>query len=296
MSEWERLARGLGEEPAERARREEQHRVLIDLLGAYADRELPAETTSQLEAHLIGCARCRRELAVHHAVRQRLGDEPPVAAPPALRARIASAIAATPLPPPRRQSWWHRWTWALVVGAIFLTVSIVATVVTARSTQSASAGIAVVPITPNVVPLLRDVLDDYRRVTAGDLPGRGRDLDVVRDAVPFPVEPLRAPDLRLVAAWTADLAGEPAAVLAYRRGDRIVLEYLVSDARFFKHPEVRRAVSGARMLGGSADRQGLVAWPTTTAGAVLVGELPVDQLANVVTADLLARRRDRGAQ
>ena len=47
-------------------------RVLIDLLGAYADGELPPETTSQIDAHLVGCVRCRRELAVHRAMRRRL--------------------------------------------------------------------------------------------------------------------------------------------------------------------------------------------------------------------------------
>lgn len=295
MSEWDGLARGPGEEPGESAKREEQHRVLIDLLGGYADRELPPETTSQIEAHLIGCGRCRRELAVHHAVRGRLGYEPPVAAPPALRARIASAIAATPLPRSRAALGWRSSIVALV-GSGVLAASIVATALISRSTRVTSGDVVVVAISPSEVPLLRDVLADYRRVTAGDLPGRGRDLDVVRDAVPFPVEPLRAPEVRLVAAWTADLAGEPAAVLAYRRGDRLVLEYLVPEDRFFRHPEVRRAVSGAHLVRSSADGQGLVAWPTKTAGAILVGDLPTDQLVQMVVADLLAGRVDRGAQ
>jgi anti-sigma factor RsiW len=293
MSEWDRLARGVGDDLGESARREEQHRVLIDLLGAYADRELPSETTSQIDAHLIGCARCRRELAVHHAMRLRLGDEPPVAAPPALRARIASAIAAAPPPRVHRQIRWQ--TWLPVVVSVILATSIVVAALIARPIPPASAEMVVVPISAGAVPLLRDALADYRRVTAGDLPGRGRDLDVVREAVPFPVEPLRGPDIRLVAAWTADLAGEPAAVLAYRSGDRIVLEYLVPDERFFRHPEVRRAVSDAHLLGSSADRQGLVAWPTSAAGAILIGDLASDQLAKMVEADRLARRVNRGA-
>src|ERR671914_2373634 len=90
----------LGESAAERAAREEQHQVIIELLGAYADGELPPETTSQIDAHLIGCARCRRDLAVHQTLRQRLGIEPPVAAPPALRERIGAAVASTPVPTP----------------------------------------------------------------------------------------------------------------------------------------------------------------------------------------------------
>src|SRR4051812_50084572 len=100
MTDWTPLAPGSTEDPAERAARESQHQVLIDLLGADADRELPPETTSQIDAHLIGCVRCRRELAVHHAMRRRLGVEPPIAAPPALRERIAAAIAAPPVPIP----------------------------------------------------------------------------------------------------------------------------------------------------------------------------------------------------
>ncbi|HKO14961.1 MAG TPA: anti-sigma factor, partial [Gemmatimonadaceae bacterium] len=100
MSDFTALPTGSGENPAERAAREEQHQVLIELLGAYADRELPPETTSQIDAHLVGCARCRRELSVHQAVRHRLGIEPPLAAPPALRERIAAAVAATPVPAP----------------------------------------------------------------------------------------------------------------------------------------------------------------------------------------------------
>ena len=100
MTDWTPLAPGSSEDPAERAARENQHQVLIDLLGAYADGELPPETTSQIDAHLVGCVRCRRELAVHRAMRRRLGFEPPVAAPPALRERIVAAIASTPLPAP----------------------------------------------------------------------------------------------------------------------------------------------------------------------------------------------------
>src|SRR5690242_7738826 len=100
MTDWTPLAPGSSEDPAERAARENQHQVLIDLLGAYADGELPPETTSQIDAHLVGCVRCRRELTVHRAMRRRLGFEPPVAAPPALRERIVAAIAATPVPAP----------------------------------------------------------------------------------------------------------------------------------------------------------------------------------------------------
>ena len=303
MSEWTPLVPGSGEDAAERATRESQHQVLIELLGAYADRELPPETTSQLEAHLVGCARCRRELALHHAMRRRLGVEPVAAAAPALRDRIIAAVAATPVPEPIRSpadegetAWWIRnRVLASIVVAVIVFILGAATVAVWRARADASA-IGQLQVSPSSVPLLREVLDDYRRVTSGDLPGRARDLDAVRSALPFPIAPLRSAEVRLLGAWTTDLQGEPAAVLAYRWQDRIVLEYLVAEERFFQHPDVRRAVAGGRLLAASDGSQHVVAWPTESAGALLVGDVSLARLRALGAAQLLARTVERGAQ
>src|ERR687895_1879523 len=289
----------LGESAAERAAREERHQVIIELLGAYADGELPPETTSQLDAHLVGCARCRRDLALHQAVRRRLGVEPPVAAPPALRERIAAAVAATPvavesLPATRYPLPATRRLAAILVALATLTTAVWVGV--SRRERADSPVLGQLVSSPASVPLIRSVLADYRRVTAGDLPGRARDLEVVRGAVPFPVEPLHATGVRLLAAWTTELEGEPAAVLAYRWDDRLLLEYLVPETRFFQHRDVRRAVTDGRLLGASDGAQGIVAWPTEAAGALLVGDLAPERLARLAAADLLVRRVDRGAQ
>src|SRR5450756_2212640 len=80
-------------------------------------------------------------------------------------------------------------------------------------------------VSASSVPLFASALADYRKVTRGDLPGRARDLAVVRDAMPFPVQTLQAPGLRLLAAWTTSLDGEPTAVFAYRWNDQVVLQY-----------------------------------------------------------------------
>ena len=303
MSEWTPLVPGTGEDAAQRATRESQHQVLIELLGAYADRELPPETTSQLEAHLVGCARCRRELAMHHAMRRRLGVEPPVAAPPVLRERIVAAIAATPLPAPATapvesdESAWriNRRFWAWLAAVVALLLVGTATIVTLRGRAEAPA-IGRLAASAASVPLLRAVLDDYRRVTSGDLPGRARDLDAVRAALPFPIAPLRSSEVRLVGAWTTELQGEPAAVLAYRWQDRIVLEYLVPEERFFQHPDVRRAVADGRLLATSDGSQRIVAWPTESAGALLIGDVSLARLQALGAAQLLARTVERGAQ
>lgn len=299
MSEWTPLVPGTGEDAAERATREAQHLLLIDLLGAYADRELPAETTSQIEAHLVGCTRCRRELAMHHAMRRRLGVEPPVAAPPALRERIVAAVAAIPAPAPldiprvddtRRPKHWRAVAFALAV-----VTALVAATLSVR-TRPVPPVVSQLAVAPASVPLLQGVLDDYRRVTAGDLPGRSRDLDAVRSAMPFPIRPLRSSEVRLVGAWTTDVEGEPAAVLAYRWEDRIVLEYLVAEERFFQHPAVRRGISEGRMLSATDGAQRIVAWPTEAAGALLVGDVSLARLQTLAAAELLARTVERGAQ
>jgi molybdate transport system substrate-binding protein len=78
---------------------EERHRVLIDQLAAYVDEELSAEARAQIEAHLVGCTRCRRETALQRALRGRLAGQPTTRASAALRERIAAAIdAATDRP------------------------------------------------------------------------------------------------------------------------------------------------------------------------------------------------------
>jgi hypothetical protein len=306
MTDWTPLASGGAEEAGDLAARESRHQLLIELLGAYADRELPAETSSQIEAHLVGCTRCRNELAVHQAVRLRLGVTPPVAAPPALRERIVAAIAATPVPAPSARPsevalpsvWPRRQILFAVIAAALLTVLTVVGIDVARRGSEAPPrpNITELAVSPASVPLLDDALIDYRKVTAGDLPGRARDLDLVRGAVAFPIDPIRAPELRLLAAWTTELGGEAAAVLAYRWNDRIVLQYLVPESRFFRHPAIRAAVTGSHLLVTKSASQGLVAWPTREAGAILIGESTPDKLARLAAADLLAKNARRGAE
>ena len=293
------------EELDERTAREARHQVLIELLAAYADRELPAETTSQIDAHLVGCARCRTELAIHQAVRARLGVEPPVAASPALRERIAAAVGAAALPlvpsdtvdASAKAPWARRpTTWIATGAALVLTLVTGVNVVRHAANVGDAPVLAPLAVAVTSVPLLDDVLVDYRRVTAGDLPGRARDLEVVAGAVPFAVEPLRTPGLRLLAAWTTDLGGEPAAVLAYRWDDRIIVEYLVPEMRFFRHSAIRMAVMDGRALIASAGAQGLVAWPTRAAGAILISDIAPSRLASVIAPELLAKTARRGAE
>jgi anti-sigma factor RsiW len=271
----------------EEAARESRHEVLRELLGAYADRELPPETVAQIDAHLVGCAECRRGLEVHHTLRARLATEPPAAASPTFRARISAALDAAPAPVASRVSAEARvapeprMLWLAASGWI---VAMILALVLAMVSGSASrfAPASRVLATPvHDVPLLGAVVDDYARVSRGDLPGRARDLDAVRAAVSFPVEPLRADNLRLLAAWTTDVRGEPAAVLAYRLDDRLLVQYLVAEDVFFQHPAIRAAIADHHLLRAADGDRTVVAWPDSSTGTVLVGNVPTQSLQTI---------------
>lgn len=284
------------DDPRDEAAREARHDVLRDLLAAHADGELPAETASQIEAHLVGCARCRRELDVHDVVRRRLAGEATPAASPQLRARIAAAVAAAPPPPPEQAPAPVRGSRARLAVAMVAAVAALSAGTLAVRARGAP-DVALRPVAGAVagVPLLRDVVADFRRVAAGDLPGRARDLDGVRAAVPFAVAPLQAAELRLLGAWTTDLAGEPAAVLAYRWDDRLVLQYIVSEERFFRAPAVRAGVAGGHLAGAVDGAQAVVAWPAAAAGVVVVSDVALERLAAVLAAARLAGSPAGGA-
>jgi anti-sigma factor RsiW len=271
------------EQPGDDEAREARHQVLATLLGAYADGELPPETCSQIDAHLLGCARCRREVAMHGALHARLADEPGIVASTALRERVMARVAsAQPASAhtnasDQARSVWTRWTVRFGAVAVACAVGVAAILAVRAARQPARPAMAVVQVA--TVPVFAQILADYQRVTAGDLPGRARDLDAVRAAVPFPVEMLPSTSARLLAAWSTDLGGEPAAVLAYRWRDRLVLQYLIAEPALFRHPGTRAPVAAGELITASESGQGLVAWAAPESGVVLVADVTPSELA-----------------
>jgi hypothetical protein len=133
-------------------------------------------------------------------------------------------------------------------------------------------------VSASSVPLFSAALADYRTVTRGDLPGRARDLAVVRDAMPFPVQALQAPELRLLAAWTTSLNGEPAAVLAYRWNEHVVLQYLVSELQLYRPAELRSAFANGHGLAAHDGQQSVLAWPESAWGSLVIADVSLDRL------------------
>jgi anti-sigma factor RsiW len=278
-------------DPAREAERQVQHELLIDLLAAYVDEELPPETASQLDAHLVGCARCRREIQLQLGVRDTLAATPVAPARPALRDRILAATTTLPSAPtatvalptvdanPRRPLARRLSTW-LFVAALALAAGWGIWRTSATPSQQMSVSTLGTPA--GDVPLFAAAAADFRRLGSADLPGPARDLDAVRAAVGVPVEPLTGASVRLIGAWTTTLAGEPAAVLAYRWDDRLVVQYIVPDQLFFRHPAIRAAAAAHHRLGAADGSVGLVAWPVADGGSVLVGEGSPEQLSGAL--------------
>lgn len=259
------------------AAREERHALLATLLGAFADGELPPETMAQVDAHLLGCARCRRELLVHRVVRQRLEAEPVPAAPSALRERIVAAVAAAPAPslPAGAAARPSRWR------VVAIAVTVLALGGAAAWAWHAGRAPAVDVVSPAQPGLMSAVLGDYAKVSAADLPGRSRDLALVREALPFPVAPLAHPSVQLIAAWTTTIDGEPAAALAYRWGGRVLLQYVVSAEQGYRAPAFRAAFAAGRALAANGGPARALAWAQGDAVSFLVGPATVGELGSL---------------
>jgi hypothetical protein len=74
------------------------HHELRNMLGAFADDELPRQTHELIAAHVSGCARCQSELVVQRRIAQALRREPARVAPLELRLRI-QGLTETFTPP-----------------------------------------------------------------------------------------------------------------------------------------------------------------------------------------------------
>ena len=139
---------------------------------------------------------------------------------------------------------------------------------------------APVPVAVDSVPAPEAgaALDDFRRVADSTLP-QGLSLSELQARFPFVVPALRAPHMRLVAAWTTEFEGEPAAVLAYICHNRLVVQYVVSQRVFFRQARMREAIASAGLYATGTGRVNTVAWPDRDSGSFLVGEFPASELA-----------------
>lgn len=214
------------------------HATVASLLGALVDGELPPETVAQIDAHLAECVRCQREVKLHRTMAAAVGQVRGPVVSAALLTRIRQQVASvSPLPTaglplaestaPQAQSpfrtfvsrpWLRRG-----VGAVMLLVVCLSGWLLFRSRLSDDT----IPTSESPLIVMANA---YQRVVAHDLPGRARDVEVIRAAMGIPVEPLSHPDLELVGAWTTTVEDELVGVLAYQWRGAVLLQFLLSES------------------------------------------------------------------
>jgi hypothetical protein len=272
------------------------HEALVDLLAAYADEELPEDSRREVENHLASCDLCRRELRTQVALRTRLVAERPSEPRPAVTPRLLAHLrAVTGTPPvagvhPSRSGGWSqrlrslRAPQAALIWSGWLVAASLALVVYHRPRpapqgMSMAMGNFKVP-PPDAVPepLAGAALQDFQRLAGSTLP-KGTALPSVQADVPFSVPYLRSTHMRLIASWATEFEGERAAVLAYRCHNRLVVQYVVSERAFFRHPRLRQAIASSGLYAAGFGKVNTIAWPDIDSGSFLVGEFTPAELA-----------------
>ncbi|CAB3783532.1 hypothetical protein LMG28688_01666 [Paraburkholderia caffeinitolerans] len=238
------------------------------LLDASVDRELSPPDEHRLQQHVVGCDACRRESETVHAVSRAVHRAEYYRAPEGLRARIAAALPAAPLPldadetrdrvAPTRKQRRFAWLdgWRIPHGGGFGTA--------AGSTASSGKGIgtgwlkgltgltglalALCAVTAGVILTLPRPVDDspfVDELVSSHVRAQlsGRDIDVVSsdqhtvkpwfngriDYAP-PVEDLTASGFPLVGGRLDYLGHRRVAVLTYHYRKHVIDVYVFPDS------------------------------------------------------------------
>lgn len=215
-----------------------------------------------IEEHLRHCAQCRHELTLVSAVRTRL-RRLPKAAPSAALEGLAFAGLGEAGGPAAGEGRPRRWLLAAVGGwAAAATVGALFASHRSKDQLSATA----------LPPMVDEMLREYDRASSSELP-KVRPPGELEAALGHPIPYLQSADLRVVSDWLMAIRGEPSAAIAYNFRSCILIQFVVSEALFFRQPVVRESVSrtgayfaqsGARVVFGRASR-GL--------GSLVVGEM-----------------------
>jgi len=250
----------------------EAHEEWSILLLASLDGELDAAEQSRLEAHLADCPRCLGELKVQRAVRARLAREPLVRASNKLRLQVQritdTAAEQSSLSPPasRREA-----------GA--LAKSRLRAGLLAWGGWAVAAALALVLVWPqaprqtaNDIPMVADALADYRQHATQTLAAPvATPAQLMQTVLGWSTPPLPLRDARLISAWQTLIGGAPAVALAYRRGNHVIVQYIVSEAVFFRQPGVREAVATDGIFHVADGAESVIAKPGPDGGYLLVG-------------------------
>jgi putative zinc finger protein len=263
------------------------HAALVELVAGYVDDELTAEDRKRVESHVPECAACRSELRAQTVIRTRLMQESLASGSSELAARVVAHIEAAPSTatdgeaPSSRRQWlitWGGWAAAAAMGGLSVWLS-----------QRKAPGMSM-SMGPNAKLALDQapsdvstaIIDNFRQLNEAELPV-GTDLSQLRRELRFTVPALEAPHMRLISAWLTQVHGEPAAAIAYRCHDRLVMQFVVSEKLFFRQPQVRHAIASQGVYATALGPLTTIAWPGTDNGSFLVGEFSASDLVAMRT-------------
>lgn len=241
------------------------HAELQILLAGYLDQELEEDERRQVEAHLIGCVYCREDLIRQTLLQQRLEQErQAVHLPMALQIQLDAMFESGEIHQPRvnmpdnskKGDWRTGFVafsrhWSGLSG--WLAASVLLVILLSPHFLPASE-----------VPMIRDALTQYQRMQSIPLPL----------AAPGSIDPADSPvswpGSRLLASWSTQVGGEQAKAYWLRSGETTLLVLNISEAVFFRHPEVREALEhqGIFHFRGVLS---VLAIPAATSGILIVG-------------------------
>jgi len=244
----------------------ELHIQLQDLLAGYVDNMLDEQEKALIEAHMAGCEACRMDVSRQQLLSQRLNELPVTRMSSQLHQRLDQVLTESPAPAGRAESvrrYWHkisRFEWlqkiynpALITASGWGVAMMLLSVLLLPGLKSVSS---------NDVPMVQEVLAEYRHFSATTLP--------VSDQVVTQSPPVTWPDSRVLAQWKTSIGGSPAEGFAVRNGDKIVFQFRISEAVFFHNPDVRLAVANTGNYQIKSRDLNVLALPLKEAGLLIV--------------------------
>ena len=75
----------------------------------------------------------------------------------------------------------------------------------------------------------------------------------------------------MIAQWQSRVGGKPAEAYALRDGNQVLLEFLVDDSVFFRHPMVRAAIAREGRYRAREGKLAVLALPLQQGGVLVVG-------------------------
>jgi hypothetical protein len=265
------------------------HDAFAEMLAGYVDDELTPDERERVDQHVRECLACRRELRAQTVVHERLLREAESPASSGLSDRVMERIGALqrgsgPGGPNQSRRLLSRIRPALAAAGWLAAAALAGLWIwTSHRPGRASGGMSMGPPIPVVMdrspgPISAAVINQFEEVNLSDLP-TGVDLNELEKELPFGVPALHSPHMRLLSAWRTEVSGVPAAALAYRCHDRLVIQYVVSEREFFRHPQVRQAIAKQGLYAVGTGTVTTVAWPDKDSGSFLVGEFSASDLA-----------------